>query len=95
MSKRLVSSYLGRMLKERPEMTWSAMISELEGGFDSVVEPQQAPSMLVRLKKKPNEDITSYAEQMYAAVRKAYGSEWAATSNKLTHQRLIGAFLEG
>ena len=83
------------MLKERPEITWSAMKSELEGAFDSVVEPQQAPSMLVRLKLKPNEDIISYAERMYAAVRKAYGSDWATTSNKLTHQRLIGMCLEG
>ena len=73
-------SYLGCLLKERPEITWSAVKSELEGAFDSVMKPQQALSMLVRLKQKPNEDITSYAERMNAAVRKAYGSDWATTS---------------
>ena len=61
-SKSTVSFYLGRMLKERLEITWFAVKSELEGAFDSVAEPQQAPSMSVRLKEKPNEDITNYAE---------------------------------
>ena len=50
--------------------------------------------MLVSLKQKPNEDITSYAEIMYAAVRNAYGSDRVPTSNKLTHQQLIGVLLE-
>ena len=94
-SKSTVSPYLGRMIKETLEIAWLALKSNLEGAFNSVMEPQQAFSMLVRLKEKPNEDITSYAEIMYAAVWKAYGSDWATTSNKLTHQRLIGVFLEG
>ena len=94
-SKSTVSSYLGRMLRERPEITWSALKSELEGAFGSVVDPQQAFSVLIRLKQKPNEDTISYAERIYAAVRKAYGPDWATTSSELTHQQLIGVFLEG
>ncbi|GFN81831.1 hypothetical protein PoB_000833700 [Plakobranchus ocellatus] len=94
-AKGTVSSFLGRIMQESPLLAWALVKKELEKTFGSVVGPQQAFGMLIRSRQRAGEDVTSYSERFLAAIKKAYGPVWINEASPLTHQQLIGVFLDG
>ena len=93
-AKGTVSTFLGRLLTEQPEITWPQVKAELEKTFGHVVDQQMAFSLLRNVKQDTGEDIHSYAEKLLQSAKKAYKDEWNPRDPLTSHQ-MIGLFLDG
>ena len=89
------SAHIGRILSERPQITWGELKTDLEREYGSTVDAQQAFSVIKNLRQRKNESISNYSERLMGMADKVYGTAWKDRENKLVNDQLASIFLDG
>ena len=66
------SDFLGRVLRQRPDIPWPALRNQLREQFSDTGDALIAKQKLIRLRQCKDESIHNYAERLFSLAEEAY-----------------------